>query len=286
MFGRDKIEYKSHGQVLLMRRAGLVVADALAAVRAQARAGQTTSDLDVIAAEVIRAAGATPSFLGYDGFPATLCVSVNDEIVHGIPGPRVLEPGDVVSVDCGAIVEGWHGDSAMTLVLPGVERRDADRLDLELMTTTEDAMWAGIAALATGHRLGGVGDAVEDVVDAAAAAGANGGARYGVIEEFVGHGIGSAMHQPPDVLNYRTRDRGPKLRPGMCLAVEPMLVRGDRTTQTLEDDWTVVSDDGSRAAHWEHSVALLETGIWVLTAHDGGAEQLAALGVRVTPLAD
>ncbi|MGV8965667.1 MAG: type I methionyl aminopeptidase [Cellulomonas sp.] len=281
MFGRDKIEYKTPDQVLLMRRAGLVVADALAAVRAQARAGQTTSDLDAIAAEVIRSAGATPSFLGYDGFPATLCVSVNDEIVHGIPGPRVLAPGDVVSVDCGAIVEGWHGDSAMTLVLP-----DADQLDVELMATTEDAMWAGIAALATGARLGGVGEDVEDVVDAAAAAGANGGVRYGVIEEFVGHGIGTAMHQPPDVLNYRTRDRGPKLRPGMCLAVEPMLVRGDRTTQTLEDDWTVVSDDGSRAAHWEHSVALLETGVWVLTAHDGGAERLAALGVRVTPLAD
>jgi len=281
MFGRDKIEYKTHEQVLLMRRAGLVVADALAAVRAQARAGQTTADLDAIAAEIIRAAGATPSFLGYDGFPGTLCVSVNDEIVHGIPGPRVLEPGDVVSVDCGAIVEGWHGDSAMTLVLP-----DADPLDVELMTTTEDAMWAGIAALATGSRLGGVGEAVEDVVDAAQTAGANAGARYGVIEEFVGHGIGSAMHQPPDVLNYRTRDRGPRLKPGMCLAVEPMLVRGDRTTQTLEDDWTVVTDDGSRASHWEHSVALLETGIWVLTAHDGGAERLAALGVRVTPLAD
>lgn len=291
MFGRDKIEYKTRDQVLLMRRAGLVVADALAAVRAEARAGLTTADLDAIAADVIRTAGATPSFLGYDGFPATLCVSVNDEIVHGIPGPRVLEPGDVVSVDCGAIIEGWHGDSAMTLVLPAAglpdaDPLDADLLDLELMTTTQDAMWAGIAALATGHRLGGVGEAVEDVVDAAAAAGANGGARYGVIEEFVGHGIGSAMHQPPDVLNYRTRDRGLKLRPGMCLAVEPMLVRGDRTTQTLEDDWTVVSDDGSRAAHWEHSVALLDTGIWVLTAHDGGAERLAALGVHVTPLAD
>jgi len=281
MFGRDKIEYKTHEQVLLMRRAGLVVADALAAVRAQARAGQTTADLDAIAAEIIRSAGAMPSFLGYDGFPATLCVSVNDEIVHGIPGSRVLEPGDVVSVDCGAIVEGWHGDSAMTLVLP-----DADPLDVELMTTTEDAMWAGIAALATGSRLGGVGEAVEDVVDGAQAAGANAGARYGVIEEFVGHGIGSAMHQPPDVLNYRTRDRGPRLKPGMCLAVEPMLVRGDRTTQTLEDDWTVVTDDGSRASHWEHSVALLDNGIWVLTAHDGGAERLAALGVRVTPLAD
>jgi len=281
MFGRDKIEYKTPEQVRLMRRAGLVVAEALAAVRNQVRPGLTTADLDAIAAEVIRAAGATPSFLGYHGYPATLCVSVNDEIVHGIPGPRLLEPGDVVSVDCGAIVEGWHGDSAMTLVLP-----DADPLDAELATATENAMWAGIAALATGDWLGCVGEAVEDAVDAAQAAGANEGTRYGVIQEYVGHGIGSAMHQAPEVLNYRTRDRGPKLKPGMCLAVEPMLVRGGRSTQVLEDDWTVVTDDGSRAAHWEHSVAVLEGGIWVLTTPDGGAERLAAFGVGVTALAD
>lgn len=281
MFGRDKIEYKTPDQVRLMRRAGLVVADALEAVRAEARPGLTTAHLDAIAAEVIRAAGATPSFLDYDGYPATLCISVNDEIVHGIPGPRTLAPGDIVSIDCGAIIEGWHGDSALTLVIPG-----ADPLDLELMTTTENAMWAGIAALATGDRLGGVGEAVEGVVDAAQTTGANGGARYGVIQEYVGHGIGSAMHQAPDVLNYRTRDRGPRLKPGMCLAVEPMLVRGGRGTQVLRDDWTVVTQDGSRAAHWEHSVALLADGIWVLTATDGGAERLAALGVVVAPLAD
>ena len=281
MFGRDKIEYKTTAQVRLMRRAGLVVADALAAVRAEAKPGVTTADLDAIAAEVIRAAGATPSFLGYDGYPAVLCISVNDEIVHGIPGPRVLAAGDVVSVDCGAIIDGWHGDSALTLVLP-----DADPLDLELASATEDAMWAGIAALATGDRLGEVGEAVEDCVDAAQAAGVNGGVRYGVIQEYVGHGIGSEMHQAPDVLNYRTRDRGPRLRPGMCLAVEPMLVRGSRSTQVLEDDWTVVTDDGARAAHWEHSVALLADGIWVLTAADGGAARLAALGVTIAPLPD
>ncbi|HEY8720507.1 type I methionyl aminopeptidase [Pengzhenrongella sp.] len=281
MFGRDKIEYKTTEQVRLMRRAGLVVADALAAVRAQVRAGMTTGDLDAIAADVIREGGAKPSFLGYYGYPATLCVSVNDEIVHGIPGSRVLAPGDLVSVDCGAIIEGWHGDSAMSLVIP-----DADSLDVELVDATETAMWAGIAALATSDRLSGVGDAVEDSVDATQVAGANGAVRYGLIQEYVGHGIGSEMHQAPDVLNYRTRDRGPKLRPGMCLAVEPMLVRGARATQVLEDDWTVVTGDGSRAAHWEHSVALLEGGIWVLTAADGGAERLAALGIKVAPLAD
>ena len=279
MFGRDRIEYKTPDQVRVMRRAGLVVADALAAVRAQLRPGLTTGDLDAVAADVIRAAGAKPSFLGYHGFPATLCVSVNDEVVHGIPGPRVLQPGDVVSVDCGAIVDGWHGDAAMTVVLD-----DADPLDAELSRTTEAAMWAGIASLARAERLGAVGEAVEDAVDAAQAAGANAGTRYGVIQEYVGHGIGSAMHQPPEVLNYRTRDRGARLKPGMCLAVEPMLVRGDRTTRVLEDDWTVVTADGSRAAHWEHSVAVLDGGILVLTAQDGGAAQLGALGVDVVAL--
>jgi methionyl aminopeptidase len=279
MFGRDRIEYKTLDQVRLMRRAGLVVADALAAVREQVRPGLTTADLDAVAAEVIRGAGATPSFLGYHGFPATLCISVNDEIVHGIPGARVLEPGDVVSVDCGAIVEGWHGDSAMTVVLD-----DADPRDVELSRTTESAMWAGIAALAGADRLGAVGEAVEDAVDAAQAAAANGGVRYGVVQEYVGHGIGSAMHQPPEVLNYRTRDRGARVKPGMCVAVEPMLVRGDRGTRVLEDDWTVVTADGSRASHWEHSVAVLPEGIVVLTAHDGGAQRLGELGVEVVPL--
>lgn len=281
MFGRDRIEYKTPDQVRLMRRAGLVVADALAAVRAEVRPGLTTADLDAVAAGVLRDAGATPSFLGYHGFPATLCVSVNDEIVHGIPGPRVLQSGDVVSVDCGAIVEGWHGDSAMTVVLDA-----ADPLDVALSRTTEQAMWAGIAALATGERLGAVGEAVEDVVDAALEAGANGGARYGVVQEYVGHGIGSAMHQPPEVLNYRTRDRGAKVRPGLCVAVEPMLVRGQRTSRVLEDDWTVVTADGSHASHWEHTVAVLPEGVVVLTAHDGGAERLGELGVTVAPLAD
>jgi methionyl aminopeptidase len=207
-----------------------------------------------------------------------LCVSVNDEVVHGIPGPRVLEPGDVVSIDCGAIFDGWHGDSALTLVLP-----DADPADVALSDATERAMWAGIAALASADRLGAVGDAVEDVVDAADNA-LNGGARYGVVEEYVGHGIGTAMHQPPDVLNYRTRARGPRVRPGLCVAVEPMLTRGTHATQVLDDDWTVVTDDGSRAAHWEHTVAVLESGIWVLTARDGGAARLLELGVTVAPL--
>ncbi|WP_448062828.1 type I methionyl aminopeptidase [Cellulomonas hominis] len=278
MFGRERIEYKTREQVRMMRRAGLVVADALAATRAAAVPGATTADLDAAAAEAIAAAGATPSFLGYLDYPATVCVSVNDEVVHGIPGARVLEPGDVVSIDCGAIVDGWHGDSALTVVLDG-----ADPADLALSAVTERAMWAGIAALATGERLGVVGDAVEDVVDAADRA-PNGGAGYGIVQEYVGHGIGTAMHQPPDVLNYRTRERGPRVRPGLCLAVEPMITRGGHATDVLEDDWTVVTSDGSRAAHWEHTVALLEDGLVVLTAVDGGAARLAEWGVEVVRL--
>lgn len=276
MLGRDRIEYKSPDQIRAMRRAGLVVADALEAVRAATAPGATTADLDAVARDVIATAGATPSFLGYHGYPAVLCVSVNDEIVHGIPGPRVIAEGDVVSVDCGAIVDGWHGDSAFSVVVG-----EGDPRDLELVETTEAAMWAGIAALAQDDRLSGVGSAVEDVVDLAFAAGKNGGERYGIVQEYVGHGIGRAMHQPPEVLNYRTRERGARLKAGMCLAVEPMLVRGERHTQVLEDDWTVVTDDGSRAAHWEHTVAITGEGIWVLTARDGGAEALAGLGVEI-----
>ena len=237
--------------------------------------------LRTVAASVIAAAGATPSFLGYEGYPATVCVSVNDEVVHGIPGPRVLEPGDIVSIDCGAIVDGWHGDSALTVVLPA-----ADAADVALCDATERAMWAGIAALASADRLRAVGDAVEDVVDATDTE-VNGGVRFGVVEEYVGHGIGSAMHQPPDVLNYRARARGARVRPGLCVAIEPMLTRGAQATQVLDDDWTVVTADGSRAAHWEHTVAVLPDGrLWVLTARDGGAAGLApwpTSGVAAAP---
>lgn len=273
MAGRERIELKDDAQIRAMRSAGLVVADALAAVRRALRPGLTTADLDAIAADVIEVAGAQPSFLGYHGYPATICVSVNDEIVHGIPGSRVLAPGDVVSVDCGAIVDGWHGDAAFTAVLP-----EADPADVALVEVTERALWAGIAALAGAERLGGVGEAIEDVVDAS-------DVPYGIVQEYVGHGIGTAMHQPPEVLNYRARERGPRLRPGLCLAVEPMLTRGSHLTQVLEDDWTVVTVDGSRAAHAEHTVAIVPGGIWVLTAHDGGAAPLTPLGAPVAPLA-
>jgi methionyl aminopeptidase len=280
MRGRDRIQYKTLDQVRLMRAAGLIVADALDAVRVALAPGLSTGDLDRIANEVIVGQGAIPSFLnyGHPPYPATLCVSVNDEVVHGIPGSKVLMAGDVVSVDCGAILKGWHGDSAFTAVVPGSgDPRSAEQVerDQALVDVTEQALWHGIAAIVAGDRLNAVGAAVEDLV----------GERFGLVEEYGGHGIGTEMHQEPHVLNYRTRDRGPRLKAGICLAVEPMLTLGDPATKTLADDWTVATNDGSRAAHWEHSVALLDDGLWVLTARDGGAEALNALGAKVSAFA-
>jgi methionyl aminopeptidase len=280
MRGRDRIQYKTLDQVRLMRAAGLIVADALDAVRVALAPGLSTGDLDRIANEVIVGQGAIPSFLnyGHPPYPATLCVSVNDEVVHGIPGSKVLMAGDVVSVDCGAILKGWHGDSAFTAVVPGSgDPRSAEQVerDQALVDVTEQALWHGIAAIVAGDRLNAVGAAVEDLV----------GERFGLVEEYGGHGIGTEMHQEPHVLNYRTRDRGPRLKAGICLAVEPMLTLGDPATKTLADDWTVATNDGSRAAHWEHSVALLDDGLWVLTARDGGVEALNALGAKVSALA-
>ncbi|MCR6712546.1 MAG: type I methionyl aminopeptidase [Demequina sp.] len=265
------IQYKTEDQMRTMVRAGLVVEAALAAARSAAVVGATTADVDAAAARVIAERGATSNFLGYHGFPATTCVSVNDEVVHGIPGDRVLADGDVVSIDCGAIIDGWHGDSAITVVLGDAP----DPADVALSDATRTALWAGIAALSTAKRLNEVGAAIEDVADAAG---------LYPIEGFVGHGIGTEMHQEPDVMNYRVRGRLAKVQPGMCLAIEPMFIRGTDQSLTLADEWTVVSADGSRAAHWEHSVAIHEDGIWVLTASDGGAEGLSAFGVVPVPI--
>jgi methionyl aminopeptidase len=283
MRGRDRIQYKTLDQVHLMRAAGLIVADALDAVRAALAPGVTTGDLDKLANELILGRGAVPSFLNYGQppYPATLCVSVNEEVVHGIPGSRVLRAGDVISVDGGAILKGWHGDSAFTAIVPGTaehpDERTAEQVtqDADLVSVTEQALWRGIAAIVAGDKLNAVGAAVEDFVND----------RYGLVEEYGGHGIGTEMHQEPHVLNYRTRDRGPRLKPGICLAVEPMLTLGEPATKTLADDWTVATVDGKRAAHWEHSVALLDDGLWVLTARDGGVAQLNALGAKVSALA-
>ena len=281
MFGRERIEYKTLEQVRTMRRAGMVVADALTAVRAAVRPGATTDQLDMVAAEVIRAAGATSNFLGYHGFPKTVCASVNEQVVHGIPGTTVLQPGDVLSIDCGAVVDGWHGDAAFSVLVPSADGGDASTAeDRDLVAATEESMWRGIAALAVGQPLGRVGEAVDDYVTG------EWGGRWGLVEEYTGHGIGTAMHQAPDVLNYRAQGRSPRVKEGLCVAVEPMLTAGSPHSRTLEDGWTVVTVDGRRAAHAEHTVAVLVDGLYVLTAVDGGAERLGAAGVAVSSLVD
>lgn len=273
MFGRRKIEYKTDEQLRGMVRAGVVTSRALDAAVAAARPGATTADVDVAFREVLAANGATSNFLGYFGYPATVCVSVNEEVVHGIPGERVLETGDILSIDGGAIVDGWNGDSARTMILGNPSEEDQLLSDV-----TREAMWRGIAAAATGTRVGDIGAAIEDHVRERV------GQRLGILEDYVGHGIGSQMHMAPDVLNYRASGGSPALKPGMCLAIEPMLVTGGIATSTLSDDWTVVTDDGGRASQWEHSVAIHRGGLWVLTAEDGGASELEPLGVTPVPI--
>ena len=265
------IEYKTDDQIRQMRKAGLVVAALHHAVRDAAVPGATTNDLDRIAAGGIADHGATPNFLGYYGYPKTICTSVNDQVVHGIPSDQVLDEGDLLSVDAGAIVDGWHGDAAFSMIIGS-----GDPVDEQLIEATTHTMWAGIAAVATSKHLGQVSAAMDD---AASAAG-----DYGIVREYTGHGIGTQMHQPPEVLNYRTRSRGPRLRAGMCLAIEPMLTLSGHETDVLDDEWTVVTADGSRAAHVEHTVAIHSRGIWVLTAPDGGASGLAPFGVDPVPL--
>jgi methionyl aminopeptidase len=268
---RTVIQIKSEAEVVLMRAAGLVVADAHAAVRDAIAPGVTTADLDAVVERVIRDAGAVPSFLGYRGFPASICASVNAEIVHGIPSrDRRLRDGDVVSVDIGAILEGWHGDSAYTHVVGGLEA--ADEETARLLAVCEDSLWAGLAAARAGGRLTDLSAAIEAAVRPSG---------FGIVDHYGGHGIGSEMHQDPHLLNHGRAGRGPRLVPGFALAVEPMITAGSPETQELEDGWTVVSRDGSLAAHFEHTVAVTETGPWVLTAPDGGAERLAALGVAM-----
>ncbi|OFL66473.1 type I methionyl aminopeptidase [Brevibacterium sp. HMSC063G07] len=277
MFG-PKIELKTDGQIRTMRRAGLVTRAALEAAAAACVPGATTEDVDAAGARVIEEHGATSNFLGYMGYPATLCVSVNDVIVHGIPSDgSVLKEGDMVSIDGGAIVDSWHGDSAITVFVGG--REAAREQDLRVSDATEEAMWAGIAAFARADHIGEIGDAIEGWVLENAPE-----LHGGLIEDFTGHGIGSQMHMEPEVLNYAVKKRGPKIKPGMAICIEPMLTTGGSESRTLDDDWTVVTADGSRASHWEHTVARHSGGIWVLTAPDGGRDRLAAYGVQPVPL--
>ncbi|WP_019818492.1 type I methionyl aminopeptidase [Saccharomonospora saliphila] len=255
------IEVKTPGELDAMREAGLVVARTLARVRAAAVPGATTGELDELAEQTIRDAGAVPSFQGYHGFPASICASVNEQVVHGIPSrDRVLGEGDLLSVDCGAILDGWHGDSAVT-----IEVGEVSALDRALSEATRAAMLAGIQAVRAGARLTDISHSIE--TEARRVAGEH-GVDYGMIAEYGGHGIGREMHMDPFLPNVGKPGRGPKLAVGMALAIEPMLTGGSSETVELEDGWTVITADGSRAAHWEHTVAITEDGPWVLTAPD------------------
>jgi methionyl aminopeptidase len=270
IFGDHRLEIKSPEQVRAMRVAGLVVARTLERLRAAVRPGVTTADLDALAEESIRDQGGVPSFLGYGEppFPASICTSVNDQVVHGIPGPRALAEGDVVSIDCGAIVDGWHGDAAITVAVGEVRAEVA-----ELMRVTEESLWRGLAAARLGGRVGDISHAIESYVSDQ-----GGGTAYGIVDGYTGHGIGTSMHMEPDVPNYGRAGRGPRLKRGLALAVEPMITLGTSDTDLADDEWTVVTSDGTWAAHYEHTFALTENGAWVLTAEDGGRSRLEELG--------
>lgn len=242
---------KSPTQIALMRKAGSVVAEMHEVCARAAKPGATTGDLDAAAREVLDRRNARSNFLNYHGFPAVACISPNEVIVHGIPGARVLEDGDIVSIDCGAIIEGWHADAAITVAVGSVDEESR-----RLMDVTKASLEAAIAAVIAGNRLGDVGAAVEGLAEASG---------FSVVREYVGHGIGTAMHEEPDVPNYGPAGRGLKLKEGMCIAIEPMVCAGRARTRTLADGWTVVTADGSRAAHFEHTIALTESGPEVLT---------------------
>jgi methionyl aminopeptidase len=257
------IEIKTPEEFARMREAGLVVCRTLKVLADAVRPGVTTADLDEIAAREIASAGAVPSFLGYFGYPSVICTSVNEQIVHGIPDPaQRLRSGDIISIDCGAVLDGWHGDAALSV---GVGEISAE--DQGLLEACAAALWHGIAQARPGNRLGDVSHAVESSVSASRG-------RYGIVREYTGHGIGSAMHMEPTVPNFGTPGRGPRLRAGMALAIEPMITLGSEQTIELADGWTVVTADASRAAHFEHTVAITPDGPWVLTAEDGGVGRL------------
>jgi methionyl aminopeptidase len=265
--------YKTPAQMRLMIAPGLATAASLDAVRSVLRAGATTIELDAAAEAAIVARGGRPNFKLEPGYRHTVCASVNDDVVHGIPSGRVLEAGDIVSIDSGAILDGWNGDAAFTFVIPDPSRAERQKLS----DVTEQSLWHGIARLAVARHLNEVGEAIEDYVESQGS--------YGILTDYVGHGIGKSMHEAPPVFNYRVRQKGPDVKPGLVVAIEPMVVLGSIETFVREDEWTVATSDQKAAAHWEHSVAVHKDGIWVLTAEDGGAAGLAPLGITPVPLA-
>jgi len=265
------IQLKTPAEIAKMREAGLVVAEGLAQMKAAVAPGVSTADLNEVAAKVLKDAGAIGSFLNYHGFPAVICSSINDEIVHGIPKPnRVLREGDVISLDFGAIIDGWHGDAAVTVGVGTISPEAQKLLDV-----CEESLWRGFAAARLGGRLTDISHAIEEYIRPFG---------YGIVEGYGGHGIGSEMHQDPHVLNYGKPGRGPKLVKGLCLAIEPMVNLGGAKTKELDDGWTVITADGSISAHFEHSFTLTDSGPYVMTAFDGGAAKFAEMGVKAGTL--
>ena len=273
--------YKSPAQLRLMVEPGLITAAALDAARPLIRAGVSTLEIDAAAEKAIRDRGGEPNFMLVPGYRHTVCASVNDEVVHGIPGGRILEPGDIVSIDAGAQYKEWNGDSAITVVVPDPSRPEVVAEREQLSRITEGSLWAGIARLAQAKHLNEVGDAIQGYIELE---GMKAGHRYGILTDYIGHGIGRDMHEAPPVFNYRVKQKRPEVKPGLVVAIEPMVVTGKIDTYVAEDDWTVITEDGGMASHWEHSVAVHKDGIWVLTAHDGGAAGLAPFGVAPTPI--
>lgn len=284
---RHGFELKTIEQIILMREAGLATAAALKAVREAIKPGVSTLELDKIADDTINSLGGHSNFQLVPGYSHTICASINEEVVHGIPAAsRTLQAGDIVSIDCGAEIGEWNGDSAISVIVPaekGSADLDSAILDRrqKLSEVTEGSLWAGIAALAKAKHLNQVGEAIQEFIEEAAA---KNGADYGILEEYVGHGIGRSMHEDPAVYNYRVRGNGPKVVPGLVVAIEPMVTAGSAETKVLGDGWTVSTKDASDASHWEHTVAVHDRGIWVLTAVDGGVAGLAPFGVVPVPL--
>jgi len=268
--------YKTPEELRRLVEPGLVTAASLDAVTELVMAGVTTAELDAAAERTIRGLGGEPNFMLVPGYRHTVCTSVNEAVVHGVPGPRVLRAGDLVSVDSGAQVDGWNGDSARTFVLDDPDRPEVVVRRRRLSDLTEQSLWRGIAALASARHLHEVGAAISDFLEDEG--------DPGIVEDYVGHGIGRSMHEEPSVPNYRVRAKGPAVRPGLVVAIEPMVTLGGIDTVTQPDGWTVTTADGSDAAHWEHSVAVHDGGILVLTAADGGAAGLAPLGVTPVPI--
>lgn len=268
--------YKSPAQLRLMQAPGLATAAALSAMAEAVRPGITTLELDAIAEQAVRDAGGAPNFMLEPGYRHTICANVNEHVVHGIPTDRALAPGDIVALDVGAVVKGWHGDAAITVTLADPERPEHTTAIEKLSDVTEQAMWHGIARLARAKHLNEVGEAVSDYVRAHS--------NFGVLEDYIGHGIGRSMHEAPPVFNVPVAKPGPEVKPGLVVAIEPIIAAGAIDTFIEDDNWTVTMSDRSMSAQWEHSVAVHAGGIWVLTAPDGGAAGLAPFGVTPTPI--